>query len=421
MHAKRIISFLLALLTACSLAGCKEPPENPEEPTGSVEGPEPEGKPFALVQDFAPEYLALTDVTEQIQSVVAAIPSTRIPEESSATEFTTQEQLAGYIAQYDDVGRTGDTQILLNEEGFCFTGYDNFRLEGGSNRYFFLANPAYSGHTVITQRGIVYNAETDALYVLLDYTNKIYADYEPNGYYQQAVRDTKTAYYVAALNLAAFTEPVEQILFVTPEERPITRTDIGYSVVGYDETYKALPFFDYANGGVAPVIYSFPSTQAAGEMQIQSVADANALTAYLDQYHDIVDRTEDTVIMAPGIVDYNHREAGLYNISEHALLNLFLAASELNSQKTLACAQFSFKLDWYTRYNCGQFYDEQTQTVYIYLSYGQNHTENEKFSDRALVEENSKGTYAILSVAFHADSLEKVKNVVIVLPEVKAE
>ena len=50
-----------------------------------------------------------------------------------------------------------------------------------------------------------------------------------------------------------------------------------------------------------------------------------------------------------------------------------------------------------------------------------NHTEKEKFSDRALVEENSKGTYAILSVAFHADSLEKVKNVVIVLPEVKAE
>ena len=120
-------------------------------------------------------------------------------------------------------------------------------------------------------------------------------------------------------------------------------------------------------------------------------------------------------------MDYNHRNTGLNNISELELLNLFLTSGELSSQKSLICAQFSFRLDWYTKYNCGQFYDEQTQTVYIYLGYGQDHGETEKFSDRALIQENAKGTYAMLSVAFHKDSLEKVKNVVIVLPEVKAE
>jgi len=405
MYGKRMICLLLAILTVCSLAACGDKIPEPVEPTKGSVPQEPAVEPPLKAVDFQQSYLDLTDVTEQVNTAILGMPSTQIPAEASVTEFTTVDQLHAQIDQYADLGIGRNTDWTAS-------------LDSPNNRCFLLANKAYSTHMIPKISKVTYDEAADTLCLMLDHTMDPYAADRNAQDYRDIVNNAKAAYYAVAMNFdGGFSQPVEHILFVSPEQKAITRTDLNCSVIGYDEAYKSLKFYDLANGGVDTAVYSFPSMQAPTETKLELITSRESFLALRDQYNDIVDSQDDTLILEPGFVEFNHRDAGLFNASEFVLLNLFLSSPELDPVKSLQCAQFSIRIDWYSRYTCGQFYDDQTQTVYIYLEYAGDHADHEKYSDGALIQENSNGTYVMLSVAFHKDSVDSVKNVVFVLPE----
>lgn len=195
----------------------------------------------------------------------------------------------------------------------------------------------------------------------------------------------------------------------------------GYniSVVSYDEKYKDYEFYDYMNGGIHPNSYSFPSTKVPAKTTVEHISSKDDFIAFQDTYNDIVYREKDTLIFEPNKVKHEHRANGLSNESDFELLNLFISSPELDPFSSLRCEQFFIPVEGQeNKYLCGQFYDASTQTAYIHLGYNGNpHAQYERSTDGELISQNSKATYAMLSIAFHKDALNAVKNIVIVLPD----
>ena len=195
----------------------------------------------------------------------------------------------------------------------------------------------------------------------------------------------------------------------------------GYnvSVVSYDEKYQGYEFYDYMNGGIHPNSYSFPSTKVPAKTTVEHISSKDDFISFQDTYNDIVYREKDTLIFEPNNVKHEHRANGLSNESEFELLNLFISSPELDPFSSLRCEQFFIPVEGQeNKYLCGQFYDASTQTAYIHLGYNGNpHAQYERSTDGELISQNSKATYAMLSIAFHKDALNAVKNIVIVLPD----
>ena len=130
--------------------------------------------------------------------------------------------------------------------------------------------------------------------------------------------------------------------------------------------------------------------------------------------------------MEPGLMWYKHRSGGtaIENSSScDALLNILVASPELDpysairhEQPRVVTGVDNSGKEITTM--CCAFYDEATQTVYIYLGYnGMPHTQYESFMDKDAINNNAKGTYVLMSIDFDETMMDKVQNVVIVLPD----
>ena len=266
----------------------------------------------------------------------------------------------------------------------------------------------------------VYDSNTATLYVMLDYHPRFYGDFQQNPRNAKEIaNDSVTTYEIVALNLDNLNEDVEHITFVAPEKKGLCREDINVSLVAYDEKYKDLPFFNYNNNGVDPSVYNFPSTQKPAANKVELITGKDSFLAFQNQYNDIINRDEDTVIFETYVIEHTHRTIGLHNASENEMLNIFISSPELDPLGTLYCKPFWFEIKGQIqKVPCGQFYDESTQTVYIYLGYnGQPITTYESFIDEKPINEKSQASYAMMSIDFCDEAVNRVKNIAIVLPD----
>ena len=431
---KKLFCLLLAVLMLLAMSACggnnSDNPTDPKNPGGSNNPTNPTNPVVVMppapteglsMMDYSAAYHTLTDVTKKVGSAIMGIPSTKEVTTNSVTELTTQDQLDAVIADFADVGYTADIEATVSDTSTKFVNYWSSELHG-NNRHFFLANKDYSAHRIPDIQKVVYDAENDALYVMLSYYSYFYGDYQPSERYTDEVaNESKAAYNVVALNLEHFEETVEHIVFVTQEKVAVCREDLNVSVVSYDAKYQSLPFFDWNNKGVSASSYSFPSTKAPAANKIDLVTGKDAFLNFQNELNDIVDRSGDTVIFEGGIVEHTHRANGLQQASDSgkALLNILISSPELDPYSTLRCESFFIPVEGQeNKYLCGQFFDEATKTVYIYLGYnGQPFAQYEAWSDESKIEETSKAGYAFMSIDFHEEAYSKVENVVIVLPD----
>ena len=267
----------------------------------------------------------------------------------------------------------------------------------------------------------MYDANTDSLYVMLGYKYDFYGDYEPAERYTDDIAiNAKASYHIAALNLESFAENVEHIVFVTPEAMSLCRDDINVSVVPFDEKYKSYDFFDWDDGGIDISSFSFPSSKAPAENGTKFITDKDSFLALQNEYNNIVNREEDTLIFEPGLIEHTHRSGGLQNAtgSNSPLMNILISSPELDPYSYVSGITFWFEQDNAPKRLCGRFYDPDTRTAYIYLGYNSVlHTQYEEYTDEQPIQENSKATHVMMSIDFHEDCLDTVENIVIILPD----
>ena len=439
MLLKRIICMLLIALLTISMVACeKDSPTKPNlnnnqvqttQPTEEDDTPDVPEKPEFVMPDAPTEglqlmeynaaYTTLTDVSEAVGTSIVGIPSSQISTANSVTEFTTQDQLQSFVAQFADVGYTDDIVATIDANGFKFVRYWTSELVG-NNRYFFLANAEYSAHKPIKILKTVYDANTDSLYVVLCYKYDFYGDYEPAERYTDDIAiNAKASYHIAALNLESFAENVEHIVFVNPEPMSLCREDINVSVVPFDEKYKSYDFFDLEDGGIAINSYSFPSSKAPTQNGTKFITSKDSFLELQNEYNDIVNCEEDTLIFESGLIEHTHRAGGLQNAtnSDSPLMNILISSPELDPYSYVSGITFWFEQENAPKRLCGRFYDPDTKTAYIYLGYtGVSHTQYEDYTDEQPIQENSKATHVMMSISFHEDCLDIVENIVIVLP-----
>ena len=439
MRIKQIICLLIIVLLTISMAACKKDtttkpghsnnPTQGTQPTKEDDTPDAPEKPEFVMPDAPTEglqlmeytaaYTTLTDVSESVGASIMGIPSTQMPSVNSATEFTTQDQLQGYISQFADVGYTDGIVATIDESGYHYSSYWSTELPG-SNRYFFLANSEFSVHKLPKILQTVYDANSDSLYIMLGYYYYFYGDYEPaESHTDDIANNAKAAYHIVALNLESFDENVEHIAFVTPEPMSLCREDINVSIVPFDEKYKKYDCFDLEDGGIAISSYSFPSSKAPTENSTQFITDRDSFLALQNEYNDIVNREEDTLIFEPGLIEHTHRAGGLQNAtgSDSPLMNILISSPELDPYSYVSGITFWVEPENAPKRLCGRFYDPDTQTAYIYLGYtGVSHAQYEDYSDEEPIRENAKATHVMMSIDFHKDCLDTVENIVIVLP-----
>ena len=440
MRLNRIICLLLvALLTICMAACGKDSPAKPNlnnnqaqsiQPTEEDDTPDAPEKPEFVMPDAPTEglqlmeynaaYTTLTDVSESIGNSIVGIPSSQVPTTNSVTEFTSQDQLQSFVTQFADVGYTDDIVATIDANGFKFVRYWTSELFG-NNRYFFLANAEYSAHKPIKILKTMYDANTDSLYVMLGYKYDFYGDYEPAERYTDDIAiNAKASYHIAALNLESFAENVEHIVFVTPEAMSLCRDDINVSVVPFDEKYKGYDFFDWDDGGIDISSYSFPSSKAPTENGTKFITGKDSFLELQNEYNNIVNREEDTLIFEPGLIEHTHRSGGLQNAtgSNSPLMNILISSPELDPYSYVSGITFWFEQENAPKRLCGRFYDPDTKTAYIYLGYtGVPHTQYADYTDEQPIRENSKATHVMMSIDFHEDCLDTVENIVIILPD----
>ena len=439
MRIKRIICLLLIALLTISMAACgKDSPAKPNlnntqtqgtQPSEGDDTPDAPEQPEIVMPDVPTEglqlmeynaaYDTLTDVSESIGNSIVGIPSTQVPTMNSVTEFTTQDQLQSFVTQFADVGYTGDIVATIDANGFKFVRYWTSEL-AGNNRYFFLANAEYSAHKPIKILKTMYDANTDSLYVMLGYKYDFYGDYEPaESHTDDIAINAKASYHIAALNLESFAENVEHIVFVNPEPMSLCREDINVSVVPFDEKYKSYDFFDLEDGGIAINSYSFPSSKAPTQNGTKFITSKDSFLELQNEYNDIVNREEDTLIFESGLIEHTHRAGGLQNAtnSDSPLMNILISSPELDPYSYVSGITFWVEPENAPKRLCGRFYDPDTKTAYVYLGYtGVSHSQYEDYTDEQPIQENSKATHVMMSISFHEDCLDIVENIVIVLP-----
>ena len=423
---KRTICLLLALLLMLSLAACDSdnpagttPDNNQTQGNGGTTTNTP-NEPELVMPDAPTEslsmmeyhaaYETLQDVTASVEAWFYGFPSTTAVTTNSVTEFSKQEQADTFFSDFANVGYVGDISFTVTE------GYRNF----------FLANTEYSAQLPVIAKKVMYHAETDTLYVMLEHYQHPYVEDLSKDYAADIANNAVASYHMVQFKSDEYAN-AQHIVFVSPEKKELCRSDINVTVISYDAQYQSLPFFDWQNKGVALSTHSYPSTKVPTANKVDLIPDAAAFMNFQEQYNDIVTRDEDWLIYEPGFIFYNHR-FNSYALEEAAetgaLLNILVSSPELDAQSSLRTGSFWIPTGEKNadgtdkKYLCGQFYDEATQTVYIYLEYnGQPHTQYEAWSDEAAIQENSKATYAMMSIEFHEDAQAKVKNVVIVLPD----
>ena len=365
-------------------------------------------------------YENLVDVTEQVNAFVTGIPSTKAPAGTSVTEFFTVDALQGYVDTYYDVGYTGNTSVQLDSTGLRMVVCSLTELPGSQNRYFFLESPDYSRYLTPKIEKIVYDRDSQSLYVMLDYYLITYSEKEGSDRYRdEVINNTNGAYYVAGINYdAGFSEPVSHIAFVSPKERVMTRTDLNVSLVSYSDAYMNYTPYSLPLNGVDINTYSFPSTKASTGNSVTLITGPESFMALQNEYNDIIDREKDTLIFEPRFIEHSHRTNGLQNVSTNDLLNVLISSPELDPQLSIRAGGIIYNEPPVFSHVCHAFYDAETQTAYLYIEYnGMPHTQYESFRDEDAIVANSKATYVMASIDFHDDAVNAVKNIVIVLPD----
>lgn len=424
---KRILCLLLAVIMVCSLAGCgNDEPTKPtvpgSNPTQGTEGTDPEEptEPEFVMPDAPTEglsmmeynaaYNTLQDITSEVTFTYTSFPSTKEITVNSITEFSKQEQADAFFNDFANLGYTGN--------------YYQYRVEDGY-RNFFIANTEYSKQFPLQPQKVVHNADTDTVYVMLGYWYNPYVENQPKDYQSKDVADQSVASYsMVGFNAGKYNN-AEHIVFVSPEQRELCRQDINVSVVSYDAKYQDFKRFLHSDSSISSYSYSFPSTKVPTANKADFITSKDAFMAIQDEYNDIITREEDWVIFEPGCVLHHHRTIGLENYSKcDALINVLVSSPELDAYSSLRCESFWLPTgeknadgtDKTALYS--YFYDEATQTVYLYLGYnGQPHTQYEAHVDKQSINENSKATYAMVSIDFNESMMDKVQNIVIVLPD----
>ena len=443
---KRILCLMLAVLMVCSLAACSpgvspvsSPTETPDDATTQPTNPTTEptepvvvmpAAPTGVLEQMAydPAYLTLQNVTEKVSSFICGLPSSTPVTVDSATEFATNDELQNFVSAIDNVGSYKDNAFNLAGDTLSVkTDWCNNTFNG--TNFFFLANKDYSAQMIPTINGVMYREDADALYVMLGYSPVAYLnrdDEQKNAsetYDEHIALNSVAGYFIVGLDISEYSD-IKHVVFVTPEEKAYTRTDINVSVVGFDMKYTELPFFDYKNNGVDGSVWGFPSTKSAEANGAEFITDYDKFASILSEYNDITSKDRDYLVYEPGYLNYKHRQNGLHKVAEQGeLLNVLISSPELDAYASLRMGSFWIvtgkNADGSDKKElCGTFYNAETDTVYVYLEYnGQPHAQYEHWSDKEAINENSKATYALMSIKFYNDAEHPVSNVVIVLPD----
>ena len=430
---KRLICLLLIMLLTLSLIACDvddstgtEPLDNQTQNNGGTQNnngtstnkpEEPElVMPDAPTEDvsmmeYNPAYKTLEDITADATFTFTSFVSTSAITANSVTEFSGQGQADAFFSDFANIGDTDVYYHYTVEEGY---------------RNFFLANTEYSEHLAVVPKTAVYNTNTDTLYILLDYNRKPLA--ENHGRPEtttKVAKNTVASYHIIGVKAGEHTD-AEHIVFVAPENKPLCREDINVSVVSYDAKYQELQHFEWNSNAVSAGVHSFPSTKAPTESKAMFITSEDVFMSLQQEYNDITTKDNDWIVMEPGLMWYKHRSGGtaIENSSScDALLNILVASPELDpysairhEQPRIVTGVDNSGKEITTM--CCAFYDEATQTVYIYLGYnGMPHTQYESFMDKDAINNNAKGTYVLMSIDFDETMMDKVQNVVIVLPD----
>ena len=444
MNTKRLICLLLIVALTFSLSACgtgssvgSETPGNETQSTGGTNSNTPE-EPALVMPDaptdvleqmaYNPAYETLEDVSENVTSLICGLPSSTPVTVDSVTEFATNDELQGFISTFDNVGSYETNEFNLAGDSLSVrTDWCNETYSG--TNFFFLASKDYSVQMIPVINGVMYREDADTLYVMLGYSNRAYVDLDDEQKWADETYDENIAlnsvagYYIVGLDISKVSD-VKHVVFVAPEEKAYTRADINVSIVGFDMKYTELPFFDYKNNGVDGSVWGFPSTKSAEANGVDLITDYEKFASVLSNYDDITSKDRDYLVFEPGYVNYKHRQNGLTQVAEQGeLLNVLITSPELDAYSSLRMGSFWIvtgkNADGTDKKElCSQFYDAETDTVYIYLEYnGQPHAQYEHWSDKEAINTNSKATYALMSVSFYNDAQHPVSNVVVVLPD----
>ena len=237
------------------------------------------------------------------------------------------------------------------------------------------------------------------LYILLDYNRKPLA--ENHGRPEtttKVAKNTVASYHIIGIKAGEHND-AEHIVFVAPENKPLCREDINVSVVPYDAKYQELQHFEWNSNAVSAGVHSFPSTKASTESKAMFITSEDVFMTLQQEYNDITTKDNDWIVMEPGLMWYKHRSGGtaIENSSScDALLNILVASPELDpysairhEQPRIVTGVDNSGKEITTM--CCAFYDEATQTVYIYLGYnGMPHTQYESFMDKDAINNNAK-------------------------------
>lgn len=442
---KRLICLLLTMLLVLSLVACDvddstgtKPLDNQTQNNGGTQNNDgtssnkPEEPELVMpdaptegvsMMEYNPAYKTLEDITANVTFKYTSFVSTSAITTNSVTEFSAQDKADAF---FNDFANIGDTHI-----------YRHYTVEEGY-RNFFLANTEYSEHLAVVPKTAVYNAKTDTLYILLDYNREPIAERQslPKTTTKVA-KNTVASYHIIGVKAGEHTD-AEHIVFVAPENKPLCREDINVNIVPYDAKYQKLTPFEWSSTAVSTSAHSFPSTKVPTENKVMFITSEDVFMTLQQEYDDITTKDNDWIVMEPGLMRYQHRIGGANGIKNSsncdALLNILVASPELDPYSTIRHEQprvvtgvdtSGVVTGVYTSGKeittvCCAFYDEATQTVYIYLGYnGMPHTQYESFADKTAINQNSKATYVMMSIGFDKTMMDKVQNVVIVLPDPK--
>lgn len=430
---KRLICLLLITLLTFSLVACvvndstsTEPFDNQTQNNGGTQNNngtstnKPE-KPEAVMPDaptegvsmmeYSPAYRTLENITAYVTFTYTSFASTSAITANSVTEFSAQDQADAFFNDFANIGNTNVYYHYTVEEGY---------------RNFFLANTEYSEHLAVVPKMAAYNAKTDTLYILLDYERRPLAEkqYRPD-MTTEVAKNTVASYHIIGIKAGEHND-AGHIVFVAPENKPLCHEDINVSVVSYDAKYQKLQHFEWNSNTVSTQVHSFPSTKVPTESKATFITSEDVFMALQQEYNDITNKDNDWIVMEPGLMWYRHRAHGtsIMNSSNcDALLNILVASPELDPYSTISDENPRIVTGVDNSGKeittmCCAFYDEATQTVYIYLGYnGMPHTQYESLLDKDAINNNAKATYVLMSIGFYETMMDRVQNVVIVLPD----
>ncbi len=424
---KRFICLLLIMLLTLSMAACGSDspagtkPDNNQTQSSNGTTTNTPNKPELVMPDaptegvsmmeYNPAYKTLEDITANVTFSYTSFVSTSAITASTVNEFSAQDQADTFFNNFANIG---DTSV-----------YYHYTVEDGY-RNFLLANTEYSEHLAVVPELAMYNAKTDTLYILLDYNRTPLA--EKHGRPEtttEVAKNTVASYHIIGVKAGEHTN-AEHIVFVAPENKPLCREDINVNIVPYDAKYQKLKHFEWNSNAVSAGVHSFPSTKVPTESKAMFITSEDVFMTLQKEYNNITTKDNDWLVMEPGLMWYKHRSGGtaIENSSScDALLNILVASPELDpyfairhEQPRVVTGVDNSGKEITTM--CCAFYDEATQTVYIYLGYnGMPHTQYESFMDKPTISQTSKATYVMMSIDFDETMMDKVQNVVIVLPD----